>query len=80
MKESCALDIAERGGSTFEVIAEVLGLTREGARKAVTYAEWAFGEAMNNVDEPQEIVLHNDRFGRPLHVKGLVKDYETIQD
>lgn len=31
---SCALDIAERGGVTLDEIADVLGITREGARLA----------------------------------------------
>lgn len=31
---SCALDVAERGGVTLDTVADVLGLTREGARLA----------------------------------------------
>ncbi len=33
-ERSCALDIAERGGVTLDEIADVLGMTREGARLA----------------------------------------------
>jgi hypothetical protein len=33
MPETCALDVAERGGTTLEEIAELLGITRERARQ-----------------------------------------------
>ena len=33
MKESCALDVAERGGCTLEEVGEAMNLTRERARQ-----------------------------------------------
>jgi hypothetical protein len=38
MPETCALDVADRGGVTLEEIAELLGITRERARQIETGA------------------------------------------
>lgn len=38
LEETCALDVAERGGATLEKVGELLGLTRERIRQLETYA------------------------------------------
>jgi hypothetical protein len=38
MKESCALDVADRDGATLEFAGEVMNLTRERIRQAETVA------------------------------------------
>lgn len=51
MKETCALDVAERGGITLEEIGAIVGLTRERIRQVEVRAMMKWRGSGNRIDE-----------------------------
>lgn len=57
MVETCALDVAEKGGLTLDEVGALLGVTRERARQIEAQAR----EKLRDLDRVQELM--NLRFG-----------------